>query len=143
MPHAFFELRQRDNRRRPKPAPSTPNGTATRAKRQADVARSEKSEPRASAAAAPKRLFGQKGQLVFKSDFELSIGHTTGEPTTFGLVIRPSLDYFVTTGFSLGLALNFSHELQTEDIAGLSSVDRIETTSDSYGSVSTPEAISG
>ena len=118
----------------PKPAHQTPEpGRDTSQRASAEAAGSKKPEPRAPIAAAPQQLFGEKGQLVFKNDFELSLGHTTGEPTTFGVVIRPSLDYFVMAGFSLGLALNFSHEQQAEDIAGLSSTDKLETKTDSYG----------
>ncbi len=116
----------------PAPSPAAPGSESSQAAR-AEAWDSKKPEPRTSTAAAPRRLFGEKAQLVFKSDLELSIHHVTGEPTNFGVVIRPSVDYFVTNGLSLGLALNFSHELQTEDIAGLSDVDRLETTTDSYG----------
>jgi len=66
---------------------------------------------------APRPHFGNAGQLAFSQDMNFALGgqstsipNNTGDnPSEWGVTLRPSVDYFVIQGLSVGGFLEYAH----------------------------------
>jgi hypothetical protein len=118
------------------PAPATA-ATASTPERQTEPASPAHGEATADAdSATPSSRaarFGDEEQFVFTDEFQLAIDHRSGDEPTFNVFIQPAFDYFVGSGFSLGVGVQLSHETRSETFSGLPSHPTIEATTDNYG----------
>jgi hypothetical protein len=69
-------------------------------------------------------VFGERGQFVVRSDLDFTLQRTSysmggGSSVLFG--ITPSLDYFVSSNFSVGGFVTFSHQTNVPDLVIASS----------------------
>jgi hypothetical protein len=69
-------------------------------------------------------VFGERGQFVVSSDLDFQLSRSSwsmGGGSSVLFAVQPSLDYFVSSNFSVGALVTFAHQTNAADLAPVSS----------------------